>query len=145
MATPYSDIYNVYLAKITDYDIPKFTDSENEEILKRHMVSACTKFNKVCKVDLNNRDDELCEFNEDLDDEVIDIISENMLINWLQPKLLDSEKLQNCLSTKDFSLFSPANLLKETRETFSVIKSNARALVNNYSFSHANPEELTKR
>lgn len=145
MATPYSDIYNVYLTKITDYDIPKFTDSENEEILKRHMVSACTKFNKVCLVDLYDRDDELCEFTNDLDDEIIDIITENMLINWLQPKLLDSEKLQNCLSTKDFSFFSPANLLKETRETFSVIKTNARKLINNYSFSHGNPEELTQR
>lgn len=144
MATPYSEIYNVYLAKITDYDIPKFDDAENEEILKRHMVSACAKFNKVCLVDLTNRDDILAQFNDDLDDEIIDIITENMLVNWLQPKLLDSEKLHNCLSTKDFSLYSPANLLKEVRETFAMVKSNARTLVNNYSFSHANPEELTK-
>src|SRR5574344_1790455 len=97
MATPYSDIYNVYLAKITDYDIPKFTDSENEEILKRHMVSACTKFNKVCKSNLMNRYEEQDKVNEDLEHEVIDNITENMLINWLQPEVLDSEKLQNCL------------------------------------------------
>jgi hypothetical protein len=65
-----------------------------------------------------------------------------MLVEWLKPKVLSTENLKNCLSTKDFSLFSPANLLKEMRETLTLCKNNARSLINNYSFSHADFNEL---
>lgn len=144
MATPYSDVFNVFLGKITDYDLPKFNDIDREDILEGYMVSACVKFNKACLVDLYDRDNDLKQFNNDLDDEIIDIITENMLVEWLKPKLLSTENLENALSTKDFTLFSPANLLSNIRETMRLIKKEARVLINNYSFNNANPEELTR-
>jgi hypothetical protein len=137
MATPYSDVIKVFLNKITDMDLPKFDDITRDVIVIGYMKSACTKFAKVCQVDLYDRDDELREFSCDLDDEVIDIITENMLVEWLKPKVLFSDNLSNVLNTKDFSMYSPANLLKELRETLSYLKKNARALVNNYSFAHS--------
>lgn len=144
MATPYSDVFNVFLGKITDYDLPKFNDIDREDILEGYMVSACVKFNKVCLVDLYDRNNDSKQFNNDLDDEIIDIITENMLVEWLKPKLLSTENLENALSTKDFSLFSPANLLGNIRETMNLIKKEARVLINNYSFNNADPEELTR-
>lgn len=137
MATPYSDVIEVFLNKITDMDLPKFDDITRDTIVIGYMKSACTKFAKVCEVDLYDRDDELQEFSCDLDDEVIDIITENMLVEWLKPKVLFSDNLSNVLNTKDFSMYSPANLLKELRETLAYLKKNARALVNNYSFAHS--------
>lgn len=142
MATQYSDIYNSFLGKITDYDLPKFDDTDRKEILYGYMKSACVNFNKACKVNLYDRDETLLQFNVNLDDEIIDIISELMIVEWLKPKILSTENLKNCLSTKDFSLFSPANLLKEIRETFTLCKNNTRSLINNYSFSHADFTEL---
>lgn len=144
MATPYSDVFNVFLGKITDYDLPKFNDIDREDILEGYMVSACVKFNKVCLVDLYDRNNDSKQFNNDLDDEIIDIITENMLVEWLKPKLLSTENLENALSTKDFSLFSPAYLLGNIRETMNLIKKEARVLINNYSFNNADPEELTR-
>jgi hypothetical protein len=142
MTTPYSEIYNTFLGKITDYDLPKFDDVDREDIIFGYMKSACVNFNKVCKIDLYDRDEILKQFNNGLDDEIVDIISELMLVEWLKPKVLSTENLKNCLSTKDFSLFSPANLLKEMRETLTLCKNNARSLINNYSFSHADFNEL---
>lgn len=144
MATPYSDVFNVFLGKITDYDLPKFNDIDREDILEGYMVSACVKFNKVCLVDLYDRNNDSKQFNNDLDDEIIDIITENMLVEWLKPKLLSTENLENALSTKDFSLFSPANLLGNIRETMKEIRKEAKVLINNYSFNHASPERLTE-
>lgn len=144
MATPYSDVINVFLNKITDYDLPKFTDIEKDSIVEGFMKSACTKF-RVCLVDLSARDDETKEFLNDLDDEIIDIITENMLVEWLKPKLLNTENLQNALSTKDFSLFSPANLLNSIRETMTNIRKEAKSLINNYSFHHADMKELNNK
>lgn len=143
MSTPYSIVYEWFLQKITDYDLPLFSDTERDELLLGYLKSACVKF-KNCKVNLFDRNDTLEIFNNELSEEIIDILSENMLVNWLQPKLNNSENLQNALSTKDFNLYSPANLLKEIRETFKEIKKNAKSMINNYSFSHANPQELLK-
>ena len=137
MATRYSDVYNSFIGKITDYDLPKFTDVEKEEIIYGFMKSACTKFAKVCKIDLYDRDEDLKQFNQDLNDEIIEILSENMLVEWLKPKVLFTDNLSNVLNTKDFSMYSPANMLKELRETLSYLKKNARALINNYSFAHS--------
>lgn len=137
MATPYSKVIEVFLNKITDMDLPKFDDITRDIIVVGYMKSACTKFAKVCEMDLYDRDDEIQEFHCDLDDEVIDIITENMLVEWLKPKVLFSDNLSNVLNTKDFSMYSPANMLKELRETLAYLKKNARALVNNYSFAHS--------
>lgn len=137
MATPYSKVIEVFLNKITDMDLPKFDDITRDIIVIGYMKSACTKFAKVCEMDLYDRDDEIREFRCDLDDEVIDIITENMLVEWLKPKVLFSDNLSNVLNTKDFSMYSPANMLKELRETLAYLKKNARALVNNYSFAHS--------
>jgi hypothetical protein len=142
MATPYSDVFNSFLGKITDYDFPKFEELEQEAILYGYMKSACVNFKKVCKIDLYDRDEILKIFNNSLDDEIIDIITELMIVEWLKPKVLSTENLKNCLSTKDFSLFSPANLLKEIRETLVTCKDNSKKLINNYSFTHADFTKL---
>lgn len=137
MATPYSDIIEVFLNKITDMDLPKFDDITRNSVVIGYMKSACTKFDKVCEVDLSKRDDTLEQFVDNLDDEIIDIITENMLVEWLKPKVLFTDNLSNVLNTKDFSMYSPANMLKELRETLAYLKKNARALINNYSFAHS--------
>lgn len=142
MATQYSDVYNTFLGKITDYELPKFDDVDKEEIIYGFMKSACTKFKRVCVVDLYDRDETLKQFNQSLDDEIIDIVTEVMIVEWLKPKVLSSENLKNCLSTKDFSLFSPANLLKESRETLELCKKEATKLINNYSFANADFTKL---
>lgn len=135
--TSYSDVIEVFLNKVTDMDLPKFDDLTRDAILIGYMKSACTKFAKVCKADLYDRDDELQNFNSNLDDEVIDIITENMLVEWLKPKVLFTDNLSNVLNTKDFSMYSPANMLKELRETLTYLKKNAKGLINNYSFAHS--------
>ena len=142
MATPYSKIIETFIGKVSDYDLPKFTDIEKEAIIVGFMISACTKFARICKVDLYDRDEVLKQFNQNLDDEIIEIITETMLVEWIKPKVLSSENLKNCLSTKDYSLFSPANLLKELRETLITLKQESKKLINNYSFSHADFTEL---
>lgn len=135
--TSYSEIIGVFLNKITDMDLPRFDDLVRESIIIGYMKSACTKFAKVCEVDLYDRNDvEKC-FNSALDDEIIDIITENMLVEWLKPKVLFTDNLSNVLNTKDFSMYSPANMLKELRETLTYLKKSARGLINNYSFAHS--------
>jgi hypothetical protein len=143
MATPYSDVYDVFKNKITDYDILVFTDDEKDEILKRLMVASCVKFKRNCLIDLTDRDEAVGQFNNDLDDEIIEIITTGMIVEWIKPKLLLSESYKNALSTKDLSFFSPANLLKEIRETHDYFKKEYRSMINRYSYDHGDVGSFT--
>lgn len=133
MATPYDKIYNVFIGKVTDTDFPSFLESDREDILKGLMNSACVNF-KVCKQDLHTRDELDENFIDDLDDDVIEIITELMIVEWLKPKLLITENFKNVMNTKDFNQFSPANLLKETRETYKEAREHAKSLMIDYSY-----------
>ncbi|WP_099467744.1 hypothetical protein [Konateibacter massiliensis] len=139
--TNYSEVYSWFLDKVTAYSLTMFNDTEKEDIVYGYMRSACAKF-KCCKVDLTDRDDELRVFNNTLNDEILDIISETMVVAWLQPKLNNEDNLVNSLSTKDYSLYSPANLLAKLTDVFTLAKKNSSIMVSNYSFSHG---KLPKR
>lgn len=113
MATPYSVIHARAIAKITDYDIVKFDISARETVLHEYLVSAQVEFQRLCKVDLTDKDDVLAQYNADLDEEIIEILATGEAYYWLCPKVLNTENLYNVLNTKDFSMYSPANLLNE--------------------------------
>ena len=139
--TAYETIYSAFRDKVTDYDLVGMADTDEASILFGYMKSAISKFGRIC-TKLEDRDDILNQFNNDLTDTEIDIISELMVESWTKPKLYDSEKLRNSLSTKDYSFFSPANLLNQLRELNKQAKKNARAMMNEYSI--LNSEFATK-
>lgn len=134
MATEYSEIYNIFLQKVKDYDLAELEEGDAEENLLRMMKGACANFYSVCRQDLKDRDDETSTFTDDLDDEVKEIISELMIVEWIKPRLNNTEHLRNVLNTKDFNQFSPANLLKEIRDTYNNVRSNTRKMIVDYSY-----------
>ena len=115
MATPYSAIHARAIAKLSDYEILQFDISTREMILSEYLLSAQVEFQRLCRIDLSDKDDELSQYNVDLDDEIIEILATGEAYYWLCPKVLNTENLYNVLNTKDFSMYSPANLLKELR------------------------------
>lgn len=121
MATPYSEIHSRAIAKFSDYDILKFDISTREMMLNDYLLSAQVEFQRMCKVDLSDKDDILAQYNETLDDEVVEILATGEAFYWLYPKVLNSENLYNVLNTKDFTTYSPANLLKELQNLRDVL------------------------
>lgn len=139
MATPYYIIYDYFLRKITDYNLLELELEDRESLLQSYMDGACANF-YTCKKDLFNRSNG--EFNETLTGEEVNIIATGMLVEWLAPKFLFNENLENNLSTKDISIFSSANLLKEVRETYSLIQNKFESMVNNYSYRYSDIDNL---
>lgn len=133
--TSYDKIHKVFLNKITDYDILKYLTNIRNELLDSYLISASTNFKRVCKVDLSDRDDTLRQFNKDLDDEIIEILAIGEMYFWLNPKVLNTENLKNCLNTKDFSQYSPANLLKELQSLRNTIKKEFKQSIIDYSYA----------
>ena len=135
MPTKYSDVTNQFIGMVTEYRFFKILKEERDEWLCDLMKVACAKFRKICRHDLSDRDDELQQFNVELDDDEIDIICNLMICEWLKPKLFSVDNLEQVLNTKDYSEYSPANLLKEISSVYKEHRINAKCLQNNYSFS----------
>ena len=141
--TNYETIFAEFKDKITDPDLITFAEDLQTEMLVAYMKKAIGKCRRIVKtVDLSNRDDELMEFGVEIPDEVMDIITEWMTVFWLQPFVNNIENLKNNLSTKDFSVFSPANLLEKIGDRYDIARKHARSLTNEYSYIIADMKEL---
>jgi hypothetical protein len=68
-----------------------------------------------------------------------------MVAEWLSPKLYTLDNLRNYMSSKDFNLFSPANMLKEIRDTYKMAKSDADKARLKYGYHNFDPSIDLKR
>lgn len=143
MATPYSTIYNSFLDQMSDLDFLSFTSNTRETLMLGYMNRACTQFEGICRLDLTDRNDTTKQFNATLTNEDIDIIVCGMLVEWMKPKYLYNVNMKNVLNTKDYNQYSPANLLKELRETYNNLLRTFESKINRYSFMNGNIENLT--
>ena len=142
MNTTYLEIYEAFKDKITDYDLARYSPELQDELLLNLLRSACRRFCRICSSDLNDRDDELGEFNSELSEEDIDIITEWMVVNWLKPIKNDLDNLHNRINTNEFSSISPANMLLALNEHYENSRKHARTLMNQYSYVCGDLETL---
>jgi len=111
MSTPYESIYESVLPKFKDFDIPVMSVKEVKELLHDYLRPAIVSFH-VCKTNLRDRDDDYEEFNNDLDDDEIEILSNYMVLSFLDANYIKVPTILKAnLSSSDFNAFSPANFL----------------------------------
>lgn len=134
MATPYNAIHSAALAKITDRDILKFTDAEREGIFDEYLIPAVVDFRRLSKIDLSDRDNILRQFNNTLDDEIINILATGEVYYWCLPRVNNVENMRLALNTKDFNLSSPQGLLSQLQTLRDFLKKEFRQLRINYSY-----------
>ena len=96
MGVPYDSFIGAFLSKITDYDLADI-DRRYEitvDLMKRTL--SLSTFKKVCGYDFTTTADDSAEqFDVDIDDEVldeiVDIVSEGMVVQWLKPYVYKQE------------------------------------------------------
>lgn len=112
MNTPFEEIRDSLLSMITSYEYLNYTEEELNEEFNMLMKRALTKF-KCKKNIIPNYDME--EFNRELGELEVLVISLGMLSEWLRPKIYSITNLKPQLSMKDYQQFSNANMLKELK------------------------------
>ena len=142
MATPFTDIYARAIFRFADYEFLKQDIETREGILEKYLISAKTDFQRICKIDLGSYDMELGQFNETLDDEVIEILSLGIAFYWLSFKSLNSELLKNVLNSKDYYYYSPANLLKEIQTLRKTLRDEFNRKMRKYSYNDTDISNL---
>jgi hypothetical protein len=129
--TPYQIVYNTFLGKISDYSFPNMTDATLTSTMHNYLISACVKF-KHCRQDLTQRDDTNATFLITLTDEETEILSMNMVLEWMNSKVLDDKLLKPTLTDKDYNVYSQANQLREVRSAREALKREVKQLIKDY-------------
>lgn len=137
MATPYQTVYDRALQKCTDYDLVTLPDIELTEMLHSWLLSAIAKF-RQCKNNLKDRDDELAQFNSDLEDEEIEILAIMIVREWLQPQLRSTLLTRQIFGGKEEQYYSQAAHLKELMDMDNSLKVEAQKLTRDYTYKLTN-------
>lgn len=147
MSVSYDVFTDAFLAKITEYNFLMMPEADRTITVDGYMKRAISQFRKNCQYDLfSSCDDESREFQVDIPDkdltELSDIISEGMVVQWLKPYLNRQELLESVLNTKDFTTYSPAELLLRVGNAYSEAKKNYTQMIREYSYNHGDLSDL---
>lgn len=147
MTISYEDLAGAFLAKISEFEFLNMDDYNRDSAVLGILKRAVSEFKRNCKYKLSgNFDEEQMVFTADVNDsdtdELVDIISEGMVVQWLKPYLYNQENLQNALNTRDFTLYSPAELLKRVSDVHEQAKKTYTQMIREYSYNHGNLKSL---
>lgn len=140
MATPYDVVDNSFLTKISDDYLPTIEEEKIEMLVDRYRLSALPRF-KQCKK-LQNRDDDLRQFNDDLTDEEIEIVANLMIVEWLRPFINHADLLKQKMATKDYRVFSSANHIESIRKLKEEIELEVSRMIISYTYSTNSLDDL---
>lgn len=141
MATPFSEVFDLFLSNITDYSLAELDDFSLEENMKNWLVNGISSYPNP-KSDLSDFDVTLSSFNIDLQHYEKVILGKLMTIEYINPYILDETLLKQKLSLKDYSVYSPANHLKELRLLKESLQSEVSRIITLQSYSVKNFKEL---
>lgn len=133
MGTTFDEVFSGFLSRITDFNIAKLTPEMLQRELEQKLrgslaMCLCFKDDYIVKADYETK-----EFNRELTDLEIEIITNWMIVKWLEPQVLSIESQRLAMPSKDFTLHSQANHLKEMREQKKIAKKEASYWTNRYS------------
>ena len=147
MSISYDFFTDAFLNKINEFELVELQDDFRTEVVDGYMKRAIAGFRKNCKYDLiSSQDDVLREFivdmSEDDMDELADIISEGMVVQWLKPYVYRQENLENILNTRDYTMYSPAELLLRVGNAYRQASKDYIQMIREYSYNHGDLTDL---
>lgn len=147
MSVPYDLFTGAFLSKISEYEFIQLEDADRTAIVDGYMKRAISAFKTSCKYDFSTTGNDVKrEFSVDIPlndiDELADIISEGMLVQWLKPYVYKQELLENALNTRDFTTYSPAELLMRIGNAYAKAQKDYTQMVREYSYNHGDLSDL---
>ena len=155
MVVSYDEFTSVFLDKIREYEFLSMEEEIRTDIIDGYMIRAFTEFRKNCRynflgvADNTERQFDFGNEPQDVQDklagdlsEIVNIVTDGMCLQWMKPYKNNQEILENVLNTRDFTLYSPSELLKQVRATYKELSNEYKQEIREYSYNHMNLEEL---
>ena len=141
MSIPYDTFVGAFLAKITEYDLLSLSEYDQEQAVDGYLKRAVSAFKYICAYNLtDSADDNERVFNVDVSpndvDELVEIISEGMLVQWLKPYVYKQEILSNVLNSRDWTTYSPAEMLMRVGNAYKKAQDDYTQMIREYSYNH---------
>lgn len=111
-ATTFSDIYKLFLSKITDDMYLELNRDDTEKLLKELLISSLHWF-EFPRQNIYDYDDTFERFNIALSAEEKNIIATYMIVEWIGQQLASVENTRMKYSGSDFKFTSQANHMQK--------------------------------
>lgn len=147
MSIPYDSFTEAFLDKISEFELSQLEDNIRTEMVDKYMKRAVSAFRKNCKVDLFTTGDDVervydVDVSQEDAEELIDIISEGMIVQWLKPYVYQADLLRNLMNTRDYTLYSPAELLLRVGNQHKAAQRDFIQMIREYSYNHGDLSDL---
>lgn len=151
MTVTYETFTEAFLSKITEFEFIKLDDKDRQAIVDGYMKKSVSMFRPFCEYPIvpNDTDREYMvgdevsgEISEIEFDEILDIITEGMVVQWLKTYLYRQEVLENAVGTRDYNVFSPSELQKQIRTTYNEAQDIHLQMMREYSYNHGDLTRL---
>lgn len=144
--TTFKDLADSVFLKIKDLDLAQLPEEIAYQIVKSYIKPACVAFQSCSDQNLFDRDDKLEQFNFKLSDANFEILSEYMIVEWLDSQILSTTTLKARLSSSDFKSLNLHSHLSKLMELRSMYKAENDQLAINNSYKDSKIFDLvTKR
>lgn len=147
MTVSYDRFTEAFLAKVTEYTFCRLPEENRQSIVDGYMRRACSRFSEMCK-EVSDGDNESRAFTmsdtltESHLEEIVDVVSEGMVCQWLSQHMYHQENLMNALNTNDFTQYSPAELTYRITNAYKLTRQNFVDRIREYSFRHGDLTEF---
>ena len=139
--TPYETIFNSFLKRIEDEILPKFEESERNEILIGYLndaIAMMTADDLMIEHDLNNKDDDLMEFTDDLNNLEVELLSKVMVVSWYEQKINSIETTVMMIGVSGEKWTNQKDLAESMKTRQTKAYKEARKLARGYHYRNNN-------
>lgn len=131
--TSYTEIYDIFLSKISDVKILSLSDEDIEQLLESYMFNSIALI-KECKTDLTDVDSENKCFNNDLLGVEKELIASEMVVQWLEPQLNSTLLTKQFFGGKEEKFYAQANQLEKLQALYDYTRINVRKISRDYTY-----------
>lgn len=132
MGTSYSEIYDRFLPKITDYKILELDEEDVMDMMLGWLKSAVAKQKQI----INNltMDDGIDSFDTELDDLEIELLSLGMVLEWLRPQINSTALTSQFIGGKEEKFYAQANHLNALKDLFNTTRLEIKKIQRDYGY-----------
>lgn len=152
MDVSYDVVTGAFLQKVTEYELLALTEQLRDSVVAGYLARAASELAPVCRTYftiVNDPINEKIQINmlhgeTDLTDvgEIVNILSEGMIVQWLKPFVNRQENLELVMNTRDFTTYSPAELLHRVCDRYKIAKSEYKQMIYEYTYTHGDLTRL---
>jgi hypothetical protein len=143
VATPFSSIYNKFLALVDDYELAIPDDEQLNEVLFMFLDKARSLHFPQCKKDLEKLTEQngVGEFEEDLTSQEQFILALGMTKAWISPKVKNADLMSKAIGDRDYKAVQGTTYIKELSKLEKQIEDEVDDYAKQYSWRNFSTED----